>query len=62
MTDQSYEALAQSYTRLAREVRALIASAELAKDGRASVALHLLNRVSRELKGEPQPSAWMSQS
>jgi hypothetical protein len=61
--DDRYEALAESYAGLAREARAVIASATLADDNRATVALPLLNRLARELKGEPQPSsAWMSPS
>jgi hypothetical protein len=61
MDTHNYEALAESYARLAREVRAVVASASLDAGGRAVVPVHLLNRLSRELKGEPQPSgAWMS--
>jgi hypothetical protein len=38
-----------------------VESAELAEDGRANVSLARINRLSRELKGEPQPQAmWMS--
>jgi hypothetical protein len=60
MSDE-YERVAACYTRLANEARALVVSAELLEDGKASVDLAALNRLSRELKGEPQPSAaWMS--
>ena len=50
----------ERYTRLVREADALVRSAEMDERGRALVSLGALNRLSREVKGQPQPSAtWM---
>lgn len=53
--------LAELHGRLVREANALVRAAKLNGDGQAVVPIGQLNRVSRELRGEPQPSgAWMS--
>jgi hypothetical protein len=59
--DSAYERAVECYVRLAREARALVKSADLLdEDGKAAVSLAALNRLSRELKGEPQPNGgWM---
>jgi hypothetical protein len=64
--DNQYEHLTESYVKLAREARALIENAELDSENpeRATVSVAKLNRLTRELKGEPQPQRcqWMSVS
>jgi hypothetical protein len=54
--DQQYENLADAYIRLTREARALSKTAAFLDDGEATVSVAALNRLTRELKGEPQPS------
>jgi hypothetical protein len=59
--EEQYEDLADAYIRLTREASALIKSAELLEEGKATVSVTALNRLTRKLNGEPQPSgAWMS--